>query len=526
MLIQRFSVLWGLLLLSGFSACSRFTPSVSCIPKDAFFASRANILRATYQVPNWKEVLKEEFELDLNADTVSKPAFLASGKAYIFGDIFKAEENYIALSIAMMNKRNLEKILKKMNPSLNFEEHKSPHRKYKFIVRNKSLLAWSGSHLMFINARQAGNESKLREIFKRLADLKREESLMSANENFSKALSNDYDLALWLNIAKVGDIPLLKKFAKNVNLKDNYMHLQANFDEGQVSTRTQYYTNPTLYQAYKTLLSRSLNKQLLENAPVAYPAVLMASSIDPTGIKQFLKDIEWTEKIGNMVHAITLNLDQFVDMLSGDFLVLLKDVAHLEKNRLKTDSSHTEDKKMLSDLVLGVGIRNRAVYDTLKNNLLRTGILEKKENHYEFFHEIFVLEKDSMVYFTKNELVKGDFYKGLRLDNPKILKMTTENWFMLHAEQSVVDKSIKSKKLLGEVARSLLKNPNVKLETATIQLANIGNKSRGESLVLLQDKTANSLLAMLEVLKEIVYQTKLRLDPNYYQGNSRDSGKD
>jgi Domain of unknown function (DUF4836) len=289
-------------LLAFLEACTTPT-SISCIPKDAFFASRANILRATYQIPNWKEVLKDEFELDLDADTMSRPNFLGSGKAYLFGDIFQAEKNYVALSVTILSRHNLEKFIKKMNPNLQIEHF----RKYKYIIRNKSILAWTHHSLLLINARQAENEPKLREILFKLASLKPEEVLFKKNENFRKALNNDYDLATWVNIAEIGDIPFLKKFAKNANLQDNYLHLQANFDEGKISTRTQYYTNPKLYEAYKSLLSRSVHKELMANVPVAYPAILLATSIHPEGIKKLLQDIEWSEKAENMVKSITLS---------------------------------------------------------------------------------------------------------------------------------------------------------------------------------------------------------------------------
>lgn len=485
-------------------------PSMRCIPADVFYASRANALRATYQVLEWKQVLKKELDIDLSQDTVKNPFFLASGKAFVFGNIMQAEKNYTALSILLLSKRNLEKFLKSLNPNLPVESFKD----YRFTLRNRSMLAWNKKHLLYINAPHAENEHQLRALFRKLVTLKKNEMLVETNENFKKALKTDKDLAMWLNLARLTEAPKIKEWVEDINLKDNYMHLQANFDDGQVSVATQYFTNPKLFQDYQTLLSSHVNKQLISNLPIAKPAMLIAIGIKPAGIEQFLKDIKFSTKADNLVKSITLTFDEFLRMFSGDMVVALKDIESFE-HLLPHDS--IRDMRHTSDMVLGIGIQNKPIYEKLKKNLFETGILEDKKDHRLFFGEIFVLERDSMVYFTKNEMVKDDFLQNVKFDNPKLVEFMSDNWFFLHADEKIGEKALEGSSLFKEAARNLLKKESLKLESATIQIANTRKKEKGkaDALLFLKDKNANSLLAMMEVLREIIFQTKMRLDPNH-----------
>ncbi|TAE06072.1 MAG: hypothetical protein EAZ95_19390 [Bacteroidetes bacterium] len=509
-IFSRFLFVLGCIVLVG---CSK-VPSMRCIPHDVFYASRANVLRATYQIPEWKDVLKRELDIDLSQDTTKNPLFLASGKAFLFGNILQGEQNYTALSILLLSKRNLEKFLKSVNPNLVIESFKD----YNFTLRNRSMLAWNKKHLLYINSPHAANENQLRELFRRLTTLKDSEMLIKSKNNFVKAVKNDQDLSMWLNIAKMGDAPKLKEWIDDMHLQDNYMHLRANFDDGEVSVATEYFTNSKLFQDYKTLLSGSVNKTLIENLPIQKPAMVVGIGVKPEGIAQFLKDIKFTQKATNLMNSITLTFDDFVKMYSGDMVIALKDVKSLE-HLLPPDS--LREIRHTSDMVLGIGIKNKVIYDSLKSKLMQTGILEKKPDHLVFFGEVYVMERDSMVYFTKNELVKEDFIKMVKFDNPKLLESVSDNWFFLHADEKIGEKALEGKSLFKEATRNLLKKEELKLESATIQIANKrqNDKSKADAILLLKDKNANSLMAMLEVVREIVFQTKMRLDPNNPRNN-------
>ncbi len=491
---------------------------MQCIPNDVFYASRMNALRGTYQVQEWKQVLKKELDIDLTRDSIPKhlaiTSGLGSGKAYIFGNVMQGEKNYTAVSVLLLSKKRLENFLKSINPNLSIETYKDYH----FTLRNRSMLAWNRKHILYINSPHAENENQLRELFRRLVTLKKSEMLIETHENFKNAIRNDRDLSTWVNVARLGEAPKVKEWIDNINLKDNYLHVQANFDDGSVSVFTQYFTNAKLFQDYKTLLSGSVNKNLLSGLPLEKPAMLVGIGIKPEGVQQFLKDIKFSEKAENLLSSIILTFDQFIAMFSGDAVVALKDV-HSLQHLLPPDSLRSE--KHTSDMVMGIGIKNKVIYDTLKKELLSTGALEQKEGYAQFLGEIYVLERDSMLYFTKNEAVKDDFIKGVRFNNPKMLEYVADNWFFLHADEKISEKALEGKSLFKEVARNLLQKEELKLETATIQIANKRKNEKGnaEALLLLKNSHANSLMAMVEVLKEIVFQTKMRLDPNHPRNN-------
>ncbi len=512
---------WPLLGLFCFivlgSSCASLSPAVRSIPPDATFAARTNILRATYQVPNWKDILREEFSVDVESDTSPRANFLGSSKAYIYGKLFHEESNYVAFAIRARNTHNLEKFVRNMNPDLEVRHM----RRFKYVIKNKSLLGWSHKLLILLDARQAPIEDSIVALFDKIAHLKPEEGLYQNSKNFQLALRNDNDVALWINSASLGSTPLLQKFAQNVDLDDNFVHVLANFDEGRIAANTKYYTNEAFFAAYQKLLSRSVKPGLLKPVPLSNPSVVVATSVDPDAIPTFLKDIEWTDKVKNLVQSMTLSIEDFFSMISGDFVVALQDVKHLEQDLSRQDSlTPLPKKKSLTDMVVGLGLRDPVIFDTLINTLEGTGLLEREENYYRFFREIFIIQKDSLVYFTKNEQIKDDFLQGKELQRPEMFEMinTSENWMVVYADEGITERTVKGKSLLKTIARNLLKNENIELEHATINLATVNEKMRGgETVIFLKDKYANSLLAVLEVLKEIVLQTKIRLDPNFWE---------
>ena len=508
-------IVYGLFFVLGFSSCVKISPSARSIPNDVMFAARANILRATYQVPNWKEVMREEFSIDLEADSTPRTNFLASGRAYIYGDLTQYEDNYIAIAINIRNHRSLERFVTSMNSDLEVQELNH----FKYMVKNKSLLGWSNKLLVLLDARQSPNEAHLTELFSKIAGNTRDSSLLFSNENFRQALKNYYDVSLWVNMDDFGKSPLFSQFAENVNLKNNFLHLHANFDEGNVTTKTTFFPDENVKNRYADIISKPINKSLVENVPLEDPAVLLGMSLKPAGFKTLIDDLSLTEQCSNLASAVTLTLDDFFEMISGDVVIGLKDLSNLDKDLEKSDSSTAlKDKKTISDLVMGVGIKNEVVYDSLITVLLETGILEQKEGYQEFFGELYIMKRDSMVFFTKNEMIKDDFIQDVKLQDQNILSMTDNNWYMLYANEAISEKTVKGQNIIMEITRKILKNDNLGLEEAKLTFSVPDSKLGGQSIITFKDKEANSLLAMLEVLKVIVLETKQRLDPNYYYG--------
>lgn len=501
-----------LILCIGFFCESCFHPRASArlIPKDVTFASRTQVLRTTFQIAEWRNLLRDEFELDLQADTISTPLFLGSAKAYVFGDLFKKNQNYICASIAIINRRNLEKFIRKANPKVIFKEYKG----FRYFLQNKNVTAWSKKALLLINARQADTQQQAEQLLKRIIDQPQTEKLFYTNQNFKSILKNDKDLAFWLNVEKISEIKEIKTFAKNLPLKNNYWHFIANFDEGIVNANTEFFTSPQMYQAYQTMLSGKVNPQLIAELPVASPAMLVAMGLKTEGIKQFIKDIEWTEKAENLAHAITLSLDQFLDMFTGEMVVAMKNPHPLIEE--KKDTTY----KPTSDLILGLNIRNTQTYDSLIHILESTALLEKKQGYDVFFGEMYIMRYANSVYLTRDSTIKNDFLQNVKFANKEILKQSTDKWLLLHADENLANKSVEGKGMAQDIVKAVLKNKKVQMESATMHLESLKKDKKdilGNSIVLFKDKNENALVALLEIFKEIVHQTKMRLDPNFFE---------
>ncbi|GAB4398358.1 MAG: hypothetical protein OHK0053_16840 [Microscillaceae bacterium] len=498
-------ILGGLLSLS---ACVKVSHSSLSIPNDVFFASRANILRATYQVPNWKDIMRDEFSIDVEADTTPRTNFLASGKSYIFGDMTKGEQNYVAFAIDIRNPKSLERFITTLNPELEVGTFK----KIRYLVKNKSLLAWSPNTLILIDAPQAATEEVLVKHLQKIGSIKKNQALIEQNENFKQALRNDYDVALWINAGEIRHASKFKKFAESAGLDQSHIHVQANFDEGLITTQMRFYPTEKLYDTYRDLLTKPVNKSLVSHVPIQHPAALLGAAVSPVGMGKMIIDIGWLEKAKNLADATTMGLGYFLALLSGDVVIALPPTTQNQESN--TDSLQNLS---TSDFVLGLGLRQPAMLDSLFNVLVRNGLMEKKEGYYDFFGGNFVMPTDSAVFITKSESIREDFIRGLVIEDPAILEMANENWLMMYADAGLGAKNFKGKDMVREIARNLLRNPNVKMQKTEITFARTGGKkSGGESRVWLSDQEVNSLLAMLEVLKEVVFQTKIRLDPNYY----------
>lgn len=513
-LFFKFHYFWLAILVCsvcGLSGCVRPRKASLIISEDVMYASRVNIFRNTHQLGEWQKVLKDELELDLKADSIKKPMFLINGKGYVFGEMMQGSKNYTAFSIPLFNKKNFEKFIRKALPAHSVQTYK----KYKFISKDKNLIAWAKGVLLLIDAHQADNELEAEKILQKIADTPKSAALILKNPNFKQSLKNDKDVALWVNMDKFTNIPEIKAFVKNIPFKNNYLHFQTDFDEGVVTANTEYFTSPELFEAYKNLFSGKINKRLIENLPIASPATVLSSGITPKELKVFLKDIEWTEKAENMVSSITLTMDQFLEMITGESVVASKkiDIESLP-------DSLKDNKKYTSDLVMGFKIKNFFIYDSLMTTLKETGILEKKEGFSVFLDDLFLLRQDSLVYITKNQSIKDDFINNVKLENKQVLEQIANKWFVFFADESVSKRQMTGKSLVNSVAKAVMKGDKVKLESATFHLETIGKNKKhidGETIVLLKDKNANSLWAMLEIIKEIVFQTKQRFDPNFFK---------
>ncbi len=508
--ILLLKVSFFILITLSFCSCMKIRNSSLVIPQDVFFASRANILRATYQVPNWKDIMREEFSIDVEADSTPKTSFLSSGKAYIFGDMTKEAQNYVAFSLSIFNKKSLQHFITTLNPDLELQTY----RQFNYLVKNKSLLAWSSNVLLLINAPQAANESYLVAHLQKIADVPKNKSLIMSNDNFRQALRNDNDVALWINGNELKHSPLLRHFTRGTSLDSSYMHLKANFDEGIISSETAFFANNALQQGYEKMFSKSIHTHLLSELPIQKPDALVSFSADPDYLARALIDFNWLEKANNLATSTTLTLSHFQKMLRGDVLFALKEKIQ--------DSNHKDEKKEQvhnpnTDFVLGFGIRDKQAFGELVKVMLDTRMLSEHEGYYHFFGEIYVMSKDSLVYLTKSPQIKDDFLKGYALDQPQIIEKAKDNCFLMYANGALTQKSIKGKTMAKEIARNLLRNENLQLNEAYITFARTGiKKTGGQSLILLKEEMENSLLAMLEVLKEVIFQTKIRFDPNYY----------
>ncbi|MEO1653403.1 MAG: hypothetical protein AAFU64_07660, partial [Bacteroidota bacterium] len=418
----------------------------------------------------------------------------------------------IAIAINIRNAKSLERFVTSMNKDL--EVRSSENEKFRFMIKNKSLLAWSKKLLVLVDARPAPTESHLISIFDNISRVKDSTSLFLTNDSFRKSLTRVYDASMWVDMEKLGMSKLLTPFAENVDLKDNYLQIHANFDEGLVTTKTNYFASDFLFQKYAPLLDQPIDSALLSNLPLEDPAIMVAASMAPHGIDQLLMDINLKEKVENLLSIVSLNIDQFTEMISGDVVLVLKDVENL--NEVMEDADSANNKQLVSDFVLGFGVNNKVVYDSLQSLLMNSGLVVQEEGYKVFFNEVFILEMDSLIYITKNETIKNDFLAGTYLKNPAILSMAENNWLAVYADESISQRTIKGETLFKEIAGNLLRNENLQMESLKFTYGTISNKNEGTSELILKNKDVNSLLAMLEVLKEIVLQSKWRLDPNYY----------
>jgi hypothetical protein len=512
----RFWSLFFMVVSSTFlTSCVRTPKAARIIPDDIMFASRVNVLRSTYQLGEWKKMLREEFELDLQADSISKPMFLITGKGYVFGEVMQGNKNFTAFSIPLFNKRNFEKFIKKTIPNQPIKVYKN----YKYIVKNKNIFAWARNILLLIDANQSGNEQEAEKLFQKITETPKSKSLILNNQNFKQALKNDKDVALWVNMDRFADIPEVKAFVKNIPFKNNFLHVQTNFDEGIITANSEYFTSPEIYDSYKNVFSGKINKRLIENIPISKPSFVISSGINPNELKVLLKDIEWTEKAENLVSSLTLTMEQFLEMISGEITIATK------KIDIETlPDSLKEDKKYTADVVVGTKIKNFFVYDSLIKNLEASGALEKKQGYSIFLSELFILQQDSLIYITKNENIKNDFINNVKLENKQVLEQINNKWFTFYADESISVRKMEGKSLVNSIAKTLIKSDKIKLESATFHLGTITKNKKhieGETIVLLKDKNANALWSMLEVLKEILFQTKQRFDPNFFNENEK-----
>lgn len=429
-------------------------------------------------------------------------------RVYTFGQLSKPDSNYIAMAFPLMNPKRFEKFINHMLPpeKLHLQEDIR-----KFIkINDKTVIGWDHEVVMLYHSLDSlsGNEAIV--ALDSILVIDPKNSLFVNNENFRNADKLWAEAMLWLNMEEFTKIKPVEQllqsnpFTKYKKFDENYFSGICKFNKGEITLETQYHIPKDQYKKNKDIFKGFINEETVYDAPVENPLAVLATGFEATALPQMIAEMQLMEKVEKACSFANTTPDELFQMFNGDMVLLLKDV---RANLKIPDENNLTPKKRRYDYAIGVGIGNQEILDKIFKLFIESGLLKKEGDGYIFFDELFLIEKGHTLYFTNSEELHNDFKNGALFKDLTMTKLSQENSLLLYLNHLLPDKmqrigenteANKTADLWWNIASQ------IPMSTADIVMEDFDkNVLKGEMILSMKDKEANTLLVIYHLLKNV-----------------------
>lgn len=505
------SFLWVLCVAILLSSCGK-NYQAHLIPKDTELVTKLNTEQLFFKLNNWQEMLNQTFNQDKSSNNpyqVELHHQLGNSginfiNIYFFGNFTNYQDNYFGFLFALNNYRQFEDFLEE-----NHLRHEIRREgKINFIERYQSVLAWNKKSLLFLGAKNNENIEELTQKAKEILNSNLKESLYHNNDNFKNFVKQKTDFSLWCNLQEFIQNPVEKNtFANIIDLEGHFLNTFTRFKKGSFKTDVEYFLPNDKNNRFKDLLQNNINYDLLEKSYNSEPLIVLGMSLDMPKLEEILKKEKINLKIDSIAGHLGFTSDEFLGMLEGDFVVVLQDIAEVTKNIEKRREETNElyyVKKLVKEpqLAFGFTVRNHKTYQKLKTMALKSNLMLEEEGYFSVFQELFLIEKDSTIFFTMSKIARDEIIKQ---------ETTSELKQQLALKGQDNALALYMKKEFLEVFRK----PNQKISLADIPLDYLSFyqssfddklKSKGEFLLEFIDKNENALNLIYQTFKEVLQE--------------------
>jgi len=519
--ISKFSHLFKASLLFAMvlhlCSCLSKSPAVTHIPKEVPIVVKVNILSLAQKLFKNEAQAAQDFshilgtEISDDVDKVTRK-LRKSGlnilKGYIYSQLDKKEKNFVACNFAVKNYKRFNAFMEK------FETHPIQWQdslNYTFL-NEQVILGWDEEVLILLAMPKQNTKENLLNQYLKLRSLPEDSALIKTDKNFQKHNKRWADLAIWLDMEKIHELEKVQKFQEkheilsNFNLDSNYVNLLVTMKHGKVEVETLYFVNDSTVEKYALFLKEGMHPEVVKDAPVADPNGLLAIGIEPALIPRLFVDLELDDEMERIASLVEMEESDLINTFSGDFVLLMKEVK--DKDKQETEGALAVNWHY--EIAIGLALsEDRSVFDTLMNTLLETKLLKKEDHelHYVFFEEIFLFERENIIYLTKSDAFHESFENEEILDDEVLTNQSAQNALLINLTQEgwknlfkpLIKKHNKKTELLEKANH--LPITNINFELSPIE----NNMLRGQLVLSFENENESTVVTFYHLLQELFY---------------------
>ncbi len=496
---------YGLLLSTIFSACGRPIEHSKYIPKDVNYVLSINMPQIQEKAIDWEHLFNRDvlqlFVNLKNTEAIKKNLKTSgidfSSPVYIFGQEFEnGQEDYFALSFKLDSESQFDNFLRQF-PEQNLRIRTFSGMRY-VVIDEKTILGWMNrAALIIVNKKKTDDESLKNRMIK-LRDLPEEYSLLKdKSTQFRFLKQKNHDVGIWINLegyeeklrSMVSDFPL----PLNFDMKQNYLTMSVNFDQGKINTDVQFYNQNNSFAHYGRLVKDGLNQELLNSLDTKERIALTGVALNMKGIKDLFYNLGGSILEGQTQVYAGVNPGELLEMFTGDFIGYIKNI------QPASDSSATDN----LDYALALGIKKWNTFFTITQKLKDNGELIKADSNTYFMpsQQLYWTYNASMLYVTPSKALKDAFNKDVKKTT---LNFGKKNCLVLFADIKEETRQKLPHKLFGEdrFLEGMIKYTKTPFESISVSMQPLRNKNASAKVIIqLKDKTQNALETLAASLK-------------------------
>ncbi len=421
-------LLYLLLAVVCLSACTKST-HLTVIPHNATFVGKANLVKIGLKIPRRKAFINEVIGEVLGNQSKDnfgemKNTGINFLTPYIFGGKTGVNKGYFAIALPLNNAKKLEEFIVKMDQKANIQSE----RNVKYMeLGSGNILGWDTKNLLFLSSVKLKDNRSLKEELLRLHNLNSNKMLLNANKNFEVFQKTKSDMGLWLNMGELNKTKTVQLITSKIDLRDNYSHVFTNYKKGKIEMEVNYFAGDSTQRGYNNLFKSAITSKLVNSIPVDNPLVLAATSFSMEGVKKILKDKKLYARVDKSVRSLGTNFQELSNLLNGELVFGLSDIRMVEREKKIVDEYTKEvfiekETRPVADFVVAVGVNNEAVYKRLMKTFMQSGMVQKDGSHYTFYKELFMIEKNKVLYFTNNTGLRSSILNDKHMQNNGIIQ--------------------------------------------------------------------------------------------------------
>lgn len=515
----------GIIVLSSLNSCLSSKKAVKKIPADASFVMKVNMVSIALKLFREDPDVKKDaaYFLDMSdkdGETEMTRRLQKSGinfiRAYVFGNPALEKDSYFALAFSINNHRRFHEFYERYAETHLIKEIDDGIKYVKLYPG--ILMGWTEDVLVILRMGNKESEDTLVTKLKSIFNTSEEESLLANNENFESIHHLFSDVLFWGDLGKLSQIPKFQNFVQShnrlglLNFSDNYLQSFLHFKHGEIHAETKYFVSDSTANRYQNLLRSHIHRKIVDNVPAHEMEGLVSVGTHMNEIWPLIEDLDLLDLAHKSSRLIDLSVDEMFSMFNGDAVLVLKEIKEKPLEDVYEDvgdmfNTGNSGRRLRYVVAFGLGLaHDRTLYEDLINSLLETSLLKQKgDGYYVFFNEIFLLERDGILYVSKAPEFEENFENKAGLHDKEIDHLASHNGLLLYLNRNSLETIILREGIPNNKIMNLLLN--LPVESFLFNMHTLHeNHIRGDFTIKLTESEKNSIVIFYQALKESFFE--------------------